>query len=39
MQRTREEGEIERHGGGVLLLLSFKWISRHVLWLPLFRLN
>lgn len=34
----RAGGEIERHGG-VLLLLSFKWISRHVVWLSLSRLN
>lgn len=31
-------GETDRHGG-VFLLLKFKWISRHAVWLSLFRLN
>lgn len=36
--RVREE--TDRHGGeGVFLLLKFKWISRHAVWLSLFRLN
>lgn len=35
--RAREE--TDRHGGGVFLLLKFKWISRHAVWLSLFRLN
>lgn len=35
----RVSGETNRHGGVVFLLLKFKWISRHAVWLSLFRLN
>lgn len=35
----RVRGETDRHGGGgFFLLLKFKWISRHAVWLSLFSL-
>lgn len=37
-RQTDRQRDRQRHWG-VLLLLSFKWISRHVLWLPLFGFN
>lgn len=38
--KTGREGESWMEANwGVLLLQRFKWISRHVLWLPLFGLN